>query len=532
MDDDDSTRAKSTDKTGDESLSSMDNAVEEGRKCVSSIGVLAEKMDVQAKFVRELFACVDRLKQLDLERTRDALLAHKEKDSAKNRDMDGLRRKLVLSQERLESSRQEILRSETERARLTMELANLRTNCKKDNVRQRAQRTAQERDMKEASARAADVQKKLVETEFKFQSVSDELKLALESLQSANVDNESLRIELDTARKDMDCLRSASSDLKRQFETHRQRSKEMIQSAKQELARAKDRNADLERQLSQLRTEHVEKLQKRWDDSKARNRLEDKLAAADANISDLQRLVDDAEGVRDEWKRKCDFWQQQAQQQTAEARRTIEKCERETELSRTELFAAREQKKVDDETIARLKKSERTWDDRLKAERERSKMLLDASAKKQETLRGEIEMLMTSLKASNRALEAMRNRQRTNPKDEAAALVRAQLEEWEREKESLSAADANGTSTTNDDAGASDDDCRVPVVRRDFFDAKPATTTATPGDIDAISMDMAAMCEEAKKIEARIRHKRGTKQKRRKKGKGSRSAAIAKSPYA
>ena len=144
---------------------------------------------------------------------------------------------------------------------------------------------------------------------------------------------------------------------------------------------------------------------------------------------------------------------------------------------------------------------------------------------------------MNSLKASNRALEAMRNRQRVNPKEEAAALVRSQLEEWQREKErrgedaddsTLAISTSCGHDHANGDV--------VPVSYRSTHslpsDDGAHVATATGENGQGTDMDLEAMCKEAQKIEARIRHKRhkGKTKGRAIKAKGGK-ATTKRSPY-
>ena len=128
-------------------------------------------------------------------------------------------------------------------------------------------------------------------------------------------------------------------------------------------------------------------------------------------------------------------------------------------------------------------------------------------------LKQEIESLTMSLSASNRALEAMRRRHRTNPKDEQAALVRSQLEEWEQERKTLSMSS--------------------PVTRISHDDVEPVTfhqhhDCDHHSDHVKSQQNLDEMLQEAQKIEKRIRRKHDGNSKKKKKKK----AATSPSPYA
>ena len=161
--------------------------------------------------------------------------------------------------------------------------------------------------------------------------------------------------------------------------------------------------------------------------------------------------------------------------------------------------------------------SEATWKDRTNRSEEERKRLCAVIENQEvefqserENLQGqmtilkqEIQSLTTSLNASNRALEAMRRRHHANPKDEQAALVRSQLEEWEQERKQLSM----GTPVVSSDVEPVSFHHHHSGCEHHHHHEEP-------------QQSLNEMVQEAQKIEKRIRRKHGKKKK-----------VVAPSPY-
>ena len=206
------------------------------------------------------------------------------------------------------------------------------------------------------------------------------------------------------------------------------------------------------------------------------------------------------------------YWQKQAQESLASTNYQIRRRDNAIAVLESEVQALRQKSNLEKDRASRDEEEKKRLSVIIENQQTEFQSERESLHGQIGVLRQEIESLTTSLSASNRALEAMRrrNKRSTNSKDEAADLVRSQLEEWEQERKNLSSCMIS----------RNDDDIE-PVSFHDHDQHDSHFCDEEPQQHQSLN----EMVQEAQKIERRIRRKHDNKKKKKK-------VVMKPSPYA
>ena len=108
--------------------------------------------------------------------------------------------------------------------------------------------------------------------------------------------------------------RDALMMIEKQYELSRRRELDDRKMKERDLSEARDRIAELERELASFKSSHASKLKRQWEESKECEELERKLVLSTQNIAKEQKLRAKVESERDEFREKVMYWQKQAQE--------------------------------------------------------------------------------------------------------------------------------------------------------------------------------------------------------------------------
>ena len=485
---------------------------QQGLLPTSSLSRISEKLQIQVRYFDELMNCAKKIETLGLGRTRDDILRHEESMTEYERRIKDLHAKIILKEEQIERMRQEMIKSETKRASLTAQLAKTKVNAKREEVDRKFVLKNFEREKKESSKVVVDMQKKLIETEFKLHGVNDELKSVKEQLETSLGEANALRERLSSSEKDLISQRESSLMIEKQYEMSRRRELDDRKMREKDISEARDRIAELERELGSFKSSHASKLKRQWEESKECDELERKLVLSTQNIAKEQKLRAKVESERDEFREKVMYWQKQAQESLASTNYQIRRRDNAIAVLESELQALRQKSNLEKDRASRDEEEKKRLSVIIENQQTEFQSERESLHGQIGVLRQEIESLTTSLSASNRALEAMRrrNKRSTNSKDEAADLVRSQLEEWEQERKNLSSCIIS----------RNDDDIE-PVSFHDHDQHDSHFCDEEPQQHQSLN----EMVQEAQKIERRIRRKHDNKKKKKK-------VVMKPSPYA